>query len=202
MSLITNALTTKTRITERLVNYNSSFDGLIENLINGVSIFIENQCNKKFVKNTYTNELYNGNDCNYTDKLFLKNFPIITITKIEYRSNDDPEEWTTYETDTYLIEYDIGCIKLKETFIPSGIQNIRVTYDAGYKVDWTNYTDTTKHTLPFDLTDICNKLVIKEFKKRESIGKQNENIGGVSINWSNMIDDEVQTVINFYKKII
>lgn len=96
-------------------------DERIITLINLITGRIEYWCGRKFKSATYTAEKYDGNGDNY---LFLKQYPIISVTEI---LRDDVAIGET----AYKIYKEEGYI-LKETFWTHGYQNLKVTYDAGF----------------------------------------------------------------------
>lgn len=201
--MITYALTTKERVKSRIEVTATSLDNVIDTWIASVTDFIEHACGgRRFKETTYTNELYDGSDMvsNPARKQFLilKNAPISTLSDIQYKSgsNSSPA-WVSYSVNDYDVMPN-GVIKVS---LPSGYQNVRVTYTAGYKIDFTNQYDGSKHTLPFDLSNLAEKMVIKLMKKRESEGKSQETLRDSTINWGSFIDSEDQIVINHYKRI-
>ena len=98
-------------------------DDRIQTLINLISGRIEYWCGRKFTKQTYTKEVYDGNGDNY---LFLKEFPIVSVAEI---LRDDVAVDSSY----YKVYKNEGYI-LKETFWTHGYQNLKVTYNAGFAI--------------------------------------------------------------------
>lgn len=97
-------------------------DDRIQTLINLISDRIEYWCGRKFTKQTYTDELHDGNGDNY---LFLKQYPIVSVTEIK---RDD----IAVDSDYYKVYEDEGFV-LKETYWTKGYQNLKVTYEAGFE---------------------------------------------------------------------
>lgn len=199
MATVAWALTTKARITERLANYNAQFDALIEHLIDEATDFIESQCNRRFAKSTFTNEKYNGYDSNGNLRrtIFVR-YPIKTIASFQYKTQDNPETWANFNSVDYVVDFNNGTIRMVSGHFPGGWQNLRITYDAGYVVD---FVTPANHELPYDLTMACNRLVIKEFKRRESAGRASEAIGGDSVNWIEDVDADIMRVIQKYQRL-
>ncbi|MFA5080298.1 MAG: head-tail connector protein [Candidatus Paceibacterota bacterium] len=196
-----NSLTTIERVKARIVMKTSgtSFDTLLERLINSVSDFIEGATGRSFKEATYI-EKYSI----YKPRRFLmlNQFPVSGLTKIEYRAGSySVPSWIEYLRDEYELEGEgkSGIVAILGT-MPVGINVIRATYTAGYKIDFTAPTDITKHTLPSDLTDLCERLVIKIFKKRESWGKSSEGAQGDSVSWKDSLEEEDKRTIARYKK--
>lgn len=201
--MINYALTTKERVKARIEMTASALDDVIETWIATATDFIEHSCGgRRFKETTYTNEVYDGSGLysNPTKNnfLILRNTPIATVSKIEYKTglNSNPS-WVEYSVNDYDVMPN-GAIRIS---LPEGYQNVRVTYTAGYKIDFANQYNTANHTLPFDLSNLAEKMVIKLLKKRESEGKSQETLRDSTINWGSFIDSEDQVVINTYKRI-
>jgi hypothetical protein len=200
MPTLAYALTTLDRVKMRLSNVPSDWDSLFESLINEVTDFIEGQCGRRFGKTTYPNEIYNGYNTNeqLRTKLFVKNYPIKTITSFQYKTATNPDVWANFSATDYIVDYANGIIRMVNGYLPGGWGNIRLTYDAGYVIDWKT---AANHELPFDLTMAANRMVIKEFKRKESAGRSSESIGGDNISWIEDIDADILRVINKYQKL-
>jgi hypothetical protein len=77
-----------------------------------------------------------------------------------------------------------------------------MSYVAGYKIDFVNETDPTKHNLPFDISNLAERLAVKQFKRREEVGKSGESVGDTTINWLDHLEEEDTAVLEKYKRII
>lgn len=126
--LATNALVTldATKRYLKLEESSRDDDRLIE-LINEVSTHAETFCRRSFLKATYTDEEYDGDG---TDRLFLKNYPIVSIASI-----------TPYEDATALtvkgteFNYNAESGEVRLLGGRGFVENFRetlFTYDAGY----------------------------------------------------------------------
>ena len=155
----------------------------IEDLINAATDFMENFCKRRFKKSTYTAELYDGNG---TTMLFLKEFPIISVTTIHwtYPAVADDLVDSTY----YKIYHAGGYIQRTAGWI-KGYQNIKVTYEAGY--DFTV-------AIPSELQSICNALVNLRYNQPDRPGIKAEKMGGYSVSYS---EDELPLDIKMRLKL-
>ena len=195
------ALTTSAKIKSQLGISVSDFDAILEGFIASASMFIENECNTRFKRATYTQEIYNGSypDGSKKSVLVLKNAPLVQVTAFQYRTgNKDNPNWVDLPTINFQEIPESASIQAN---IPAGIQNIRVSYVAGYLIDFTDIYDDTKHTLPFDISDLCERLVIRRFKKRESEGRSSESFNNSSITWSTELDAVDKAVLENYRRI-
>jgi hypothetical protein len=131
---MSNALTTTSRVKDRLKLTTTEFDTLIANLIIGVTARMETMCGRLFTLGTYTHELHDGSDFYGTIRTMLitKNAPVASVATIEYKAgtNTTPN-WTEIDNDYYDVDLDAGIIHLS-TALPYGKRNIRITYTAGW----------------------------------------------------------------------
>lgn len=173
MSTIAYAITTIAKVKAQLGITDSSKDSLLEALVNQVTTFIEGYCGgRRFKTHTNSNEVH---DTEGGHSVFLKDFPITELTTVEYRSGTySSPTWNTYSPDGYLLYGAEGYVRFAGK-LPKVPQGLRFTYIAGYKIDFTDETDVTKHTLPFDLTGVATDLVCRMY-----LGKDNQNISSLS----------------------
>lgn len=272
-----NALTSTSRVKDRIKITTTDFDTLISNLILAVTARIETMCNRSFTLATYTNEIHDGSDLygSFRSILVPKNAPISVVTSIEYKSgtNSNPN-WITFSSDDYDVDETAGIIYFN-TPLPRGKRNIRITYTAGWDgfdvnvsslwnfqvtptgtVDGSNDTFTLPEeadevlvyadgvrvksslvtfsagatsftldssavpyssievdykatpadsgsdpTLPMELVDLCERVVVHLFKMRESEGKTSESFQESSITWrSSMFTPDMKATIKNYRR--
>jgi hypothetical protein len=200
MEPISYAITTKDRIKAALAISSNQHDEVLDRLIASITDWIESQTNRRFKKTTYTNETYGVNA--KQDFLLLRQTPVLTLTSFQYRSGlPNAITWTNVNP----AEYELGDnpeAGIIETYfhLTQGPRQYRVTYDAGYLIDWTDPTDPAKHTLPNDLTQLADKMVIKAFKKREKHGIQTESFEGNQISWQKELDQDDDATIKRYRR--
>lgn len=191
------ALTTVERVREtRLRIENDGFDDLFANLINAISDFIEGECNRRFKETDYE-ELHTVHTYGQ-QMLVLRQAPVSEVTALEYRSGTKTNPtWNDYDPDSWEVDEDAAIIEVNtmlEKFT-------RVSYTAGYLIDWEHEDDITKHTLPFDLTDLAERLVIKLYKRREAEGKLSEGFDGAQIAWREGMTKEDEATIARHRRI-
>lgn len=206
MATIDNALTTVARYKSFAEITGSSKDALISMLIIGVSGEVERWCKRKFKRQTYTNEVYDGTG---TDKLYLKNSPIIagqTLT-LQKRTDDTFNQggWETVDSEEYFVDHEAGRLVMVTQFI-EGKQNYRVTYTAGYYLPSnTAYQDGTDddQDLPSDLEMAVLLLVNFFFNRRKSQGVASQRVRDVSVTYMKQIesDPEVKAVLSQHRRI-
>jgi len=161
----------------------TTYDTLLDSLATAVSAFMESYCNRIFDEATYTQEIYSGGK----NIIFLKHYPVIIFTKLEYKSgsNSNPT-WTEYTEDDYDLVDNRKLIK-NSNFV-SGINNIRATYSAGYA------------TLPYEIEQLAIELIARKYNQRKSDGMNNESAEGASLDWNRTITKEQKMILNKYRK--
>lgn len=275
---MSEALTTKARVKDRLQITVTSFDNLFDRLIAATTKRMSQMCNRRFLLATYTRELYDG--CNASggriSTLLLRNAPVHTISTIEYKSglNSDPA-WTAFDEDDYDVDMASGILYFK-FLLPAGKQNIRITYNAGWsghsigvsdgwvfnstptgtvngvnltftldaeadqvvvyadglRVSSANVTHTAgsdsftlasgqapfstiaadylpsntdssdDDTLPEDLVEVCEEVVIRLFKRREAEGRSQDSFGESSVTWNtDVFTAENRATVKNYRRI-
>ncbi len=196
------ALTTKDRVKDKLGITVSSFDTQLNRLINAATDRIEGLCgSRRFKSTTYTQEVYSGVARNMRH-LMLKQAPVTALSALQYRAGTPSNpSWTDFIADQYeLLEDGASAIVRIYGDAVYGTNSMRATYTAGYLIDWANFGDPTKHNLPADLSELADRMVIKAWRRRESIGKTTEGFQGATVTWATDLDAEDKAVIELYKR--
>lgn len=153
---MSNALTTKARVKDRLKITTTDFDTLIDNLIVSITARMEKMCNRQFTLATYTQEIHDGSDFlgSYRRFLIAKNAPIGNISTIEYQAgtNSNPN-WVAYNEDDYSVDYEAGLIHFPFALM-KGHRNIRITYTAG----WDGYAVGISSYWNFNTTPVTGDV--------------------------------------------
>lgn len=109
--------------------------------------------------------------------------------------------WTDFIPDQFELVQDgkAGIIRLYG-IMPRLYDNmVRITYYAGYLIDWANAGNETTHTLPSDLTDTTENLIVRNFKRRQNAGKLSEAFEGATTSWDREIDATDTDVLGHYR---
>lgn len=191
MALETYALTTVALVKTYLGISVSTYDTLIEDLIDACTDWFEHECGGRrfFSAGADVTEYYDGGDGRSKTRIFAKKYPIISVTSISYNSsgNYSSPTWTAFSASTEYIRKDASGEIYFPGGLPQGMQNLRLIYQGGFAV------------IPNDLDLACRKMVAKEFNKRKSQGATNESIGGGSITWNEDLDPSITRLVNYYK---
>ena len=200
-SIISYALTTVARVKTRLSIDSTGFDILLLYIINSVTDFIESECNRRFKETTYTNEIYSiTNDGN--GFLVLKQTPVSAVSSLQFRAGlKSNSNWTDFVSDDWELMEDgsSGIIQIYGALI-QGLNSVRATYTAGYKINFANYGDNSTHTLPADVSDLAERMVVKLFKRREAEGKQREDFNSGSVIWKEILSPEDGMTLTRYRR--
>ena len=191
-SLAPHALTTAARVKERLTISVTTWDTLFEHLINSATDFIERMSGgRRFLETTYTQEVYHGGD-GYQKAIVLRNFPVTSLTAAQYRAGvPGTPAWTDFDASQYELIADKEPRRVRiYSFAPAGQNNLRFTYVAGYKIAFASETTPASHTLPFDVSDLCERLVVWHWKMREAEGKTSETGTEAQVNWRQGLTDD------------
>jgi len=198
----TRALTNLERMKKRLTITGTDFDVLLERLIMAITDELESRCNRKFGRAIYTNEVY-SNYNHGAKMLSLNQTPVISIASLSYRAGTpSTPAWTAFGTDDYELSGDgkSGLVRIYGN-VPGGTNVLRATYTAGYLINFDDPTDTAEHTLPFDLTDLAERLIVKRFKRREAEGKGTETFEGGTVVWEELINAADREIIARYTRL-
>lgn len=185
-------LTTKADIKTLLSISSSTYDNVLDDLIEKGSLFIEKFLNREFFdEGESATELFDGG----IQTLKVKKYPINSIASISLRSgNFDSPSWQDYSASgDYIIDSDTGEIHFVFT-LPRGFRNIRVIYDGGFADPSTE--------APADIRNACEKLVMKEFNKRKAQGISVEKIGDLSINWETHMDSNLKLLLDLNQDLV
>lgn len=177
MATVAHALTTKEKVKTYLGLSGTDKDAVIDQIISGVTAFIEGYCGGRRFKSTSYTEIKDGGKTT----LFLNQYPVTALTAVEYRSGGTPASptWSTYDGNSYEPYLSEGYLKFYGR-LPEAPRSMRVTYTAGYLIDFTNEFTST-HTLPFDLTLVATELAAKSVNNGPSDGIISQSTEGQTV---------------------
>jgi hypothetical protein len=151
------------------------YDEQYNQIINGVSAFINMHCDRVMKFTAYTSGIEPDYDGNGTAYMYLRNIPVSTTGIVVYVADDNRQ----FTTDTIVASSDVaiksddGRVSLYSEVFKSGHQNVRVIYSAGYSSD----------LMPWDVRraalELCQFYWNRQTKK-DRIGVRNESFEGGS----------------------
>lgn len=213
ITLSANATATNTSQTLSVLDQPTAFDAVLIRYINSVTNYIQNECNRIFVQQTYTNDTYSIQSAGQ-NFLKLRAFPVFWISSFQWRAGTPTQpSWTSFFGDQYELVAPTTDPISGTTYYPKGLVRVygalpqltsnmvRVSYVAGYPVDWTAPEDHNKHWLPGDLTGLCENVVVRRFTRRQLAGRSSQSLEGATIQWRSELDAEDLDVLAQYRDL-
>lgn len=201
MATVDYALTTKEKVKAYLniTSLDVARDGVIDNLINAASDFIESYCGgRRFLATDYVEV----KDTTASRVIFMSQRPVISVASLKYRSGmPSNPTWTTYSPDAYLAYLKAGYIRFFGMMSPFP-QAFQISYNAGYLIDWADENDRSLHSLPYDLSQVATEIVAKQFNTRFAQGIVSESTEGQSVTYATKRDslsDYHSEILDKYK---
>lgn len=201
------ALTTLDRAKAYLGISGDSKDTFLTMVINQATGFAEAFCKRRFLRQTYTNEVYDGSG---TPEIVLKQFPVATLSSLQVNAGTiGSPSWQTIDATLYGF-YEDGRITLgspEASFLsaPGGsflceAQKYRATYAAGYLIDFDHENDPTLHTLPQEVEYAVLKLVGARLNTSKSEGLESAKVGDISMSFRKVVDQDgdVKAILEKY----
>jgi hypothetical protein len=212
LTLSKNATASASGVVLAIVDQPVNTDTVLIRFINSVTEYINNECGRRsFVRQTYVNDTYSI-DSGRQDTLILRNTPVFSISSFQWRAGTVTNpSWTDFIADQYeLIDprtdpvsgtvwYPSGMVRVYGVLPRLTSNMIRVSYVAGYPVNWDNAGDGSTHMLPGDITGVCENLVVRRFKRRSFGGMSSQALEGATSSWRNEIDAEDLDVLAQYR---
>jgi hypothetical protein len=133
-------------------------------------------------------------------------FEISGLLSFQWRAGTPSNpNWTDFIQDQFELDQQghSGIVRVYGVMPRIYNNMLRATYVAGFPYDWQNAGNNLgTHQVPSDLTDTCENLVVRVFKRRQLAGQASENLQGATISWRNDLDAQDKAVINHYRRII
>jgi hypothetical protein len=189
-------LTTKQKVKDFLGITNVTSDTAITEIVKNTSSQIEVYCNRSFASTTYTEYIDTSKDYR---KIWLRNFPVSSITSLKYRDGVFSNlTWTSFNANDYLLTNEMG--KLYFAYdLPERDKYIEAVYVGGYLIDFANESDITKHTLPAGLTQIATEMCANTFNLSKSSGIQSESTEGQSITYGGGNESKLNKRLDLFR---
>lgn len=202
MSVKSYSLTTRARLIDflELSGLSDAENNVLDRIIDSVTEYIENYCDRRFKETTYTDEKY---DSDGGVELILNNYPVSQSDTfaLSVRNNlNNQDSWTSIDSEDYFVDYNAGIIKAQRgnKFLV-GIQIYKVTYTAGY--DFDNSTTFLSDTTAGDVEYIAWRLAATAWNRRKGdVGIKSEQIGDYKVVYASEVfgNDEVKEILDKY----
>lgn len=200
------ALTTLARAKSFLGISGDSQDTVLIMMINQVTGFIETYTKRRMLRQTYTDEKYDGTGF---DTLVLKQWPVSALSALkENTSTPGDPSYQTIDSSRYTY-YEDGRVVFgsggdrfiagSETFIDDP-KRYSATYTAGYLISFDNENDPAQHTLPQEIEYACLKLMSAQFNRRKSEGLDSARVGDIQMSFRATVssDPEIKEILSKY----
>ena len=131
-------------------------------------------------------------------------FEISGLISFQWRAGTPSNpNWTSFIIDQFELEQQgySGIVRVYGVMPRLYSNMLRATYVAGFPIDWQNAGNGSTHLLPADLTNTCDNIVERIFKRLKTAGKLSEGIAGSTISWKDDLDAMDKTVITNYKRV-
>ncbi len=135
MSLKTDiALCTLAELKTFLDVSDTTDDARLELVINAVSQFLNQRTNRHLLLQATITEFHDGDG---SDTLYLRNYPVTTaVGSLDIKvDTDSPRAWgaaTAIDTDSLVLDADLGMVRYLDGTFAAGPQTVRAIYAAGY----------------------------------------------------------------------
>ncbi len=224
MPVSAEALTTLSRakIALGIPQATTTNDALVEILIDSATQWIQSQCNRKFGRRDYNDDIAQhsvtgiGDEPRYkfsgdgrTGVVVLPDFPVdsasFTLENLVSRdsSGAGSDTWSSTGLVTgydYIVDWETGVVRLLSGAFSKGIMNYRITYEAGYEDPKAPSTPIAPW-VPADLQRCCDE-VVKLMYEGGGGRVSSESIGTWSRSFDLSKDNPlVEMVIEKYKAI-
>lgn len=183
--MATGDLTTLAGVKLFLGIQNDADDALLSSLISQISFAISNYTNRNLLSQSYV-ERYDGNSSSI---LMLRQHPITAVSALAINGAA-----VSASPDGIAAGYafDGNYVFLTKAIFPKGIQNIQVSYTAGYA------------SVPFDVAEAVTELVADRYRVRGRLGESSKSMaqgGSTSYDMSYM-SDKVKGSLSNYRRMI
>lgn len=180
----------------------TTYDALLQTLVNSASAFLEKATDRKLAARSY---LYNTAahredawyDGDSTNTLHTRQYPINSVSYLEIDGSElDAAGLTDYYGSTgYMIYHRRGELFYANGFT-IGKQNVRISYNAGYALGTPEREE---------LRELCNALTAYVYSNKDKLGFKSERIGNYSYSKGDLKAVEIygvdgMAVINRYRR--
>jgi hypothetical protein len=131
-------------------------------------------------------------------------FEISGLIKFEWRAGTpDAPSWTSFFPPQYELDQQgySGIVRVYGPMPRIYSNMVRATYVAGFPVDWASAGNGATHQLPADLTNTCENVAVRIFKRMPLDGKASEAIQGATTSWRNDLDQIDKDTISRYTRV-
>lgn len=179
----------------------TSKDAKLQEIIDGISEYIEGQTSRKFGAQIYTLKLSGDG----SDELVLPQFPIIEDGEevaITALSMDDVDIFAEIASGDIDVDAEHG-ILYREAGWRQGRRNITITYAAGYMTPDESSLEsglTGAEDLPKDISLATTRIVARIYERSTAEGVASASPGSFSVSYKDSTDEELIQTIGKYAR--
>ena len=177
-------LTTKEKVKAKLNIDNADEDTIIDDIIYGVTGTITALIGKELNEKSRTYATEDGT-------VFL---PVTPVTSIETVS-----DWNGTE---YVDRENLPRFKASgevDLCAGPGFETVKITYTAGYKIDFDNEDDEEQHNLPAEISELAGRLAVRHYRKLEHEGEASTSYETSTTSWQDLVRPEDYDIINNHR---
>lgn len=202
-TLKTYALTNETRLKTFIGVTGADDDELLKDIINAVTSFVENYCNRRFQQTAYEEEEYTTDSGDTS--IILKQWPVISgeTFLLEIRTSAlNEDDWEDVDSEDYFVDLDAGIVEgaADQKFL-RGVNKYRVSYTAGYDFNLTDkpLAETEAGDLEWAVWKLC---ALAYHRRKGTAGVISESIGDYSVTFMKEVfeDDEIKKILAKYSR--
>lgn len=199
-TLSTNSLVTLAQAKRFLDVVGDSKDSLLNEMINGVSSFIEGYCDRTFKEQAIT-EYKKGSG---TDELVLKCWPIVSgsVTLSENQSGDATDDFDTVPASDYWVHEDEGILQLVSGVFTKLPRKYKAVYTAGYILQGGEVGEGSL-ALPEEVELAALKLISAVMNQRKAGGTSEQDLLDYRVKFADAMDQDksISQVLDNYRRI-
>ena len=168
----------------KIQDADTTTDELLGTLISAASDFIQGVLNRTFAAADYV-QRYNGNG---VALMVAADYPILSVASVTL--NGIPISPALDDISAGYV-FDADAIYLRGFLFPKGIQNVVLSYRAGFV------------SIPLAVADACAMLVAKKYKYLDRIGHLSKVLAGETISYEKSdLTDEIKSILRNYAKVV
>lgn len=163
----------------------ATHDALLQEFIDRLSAWVESYCGRTFAQAAYADELHDGDG---TSRLVVKQRPIVSVASLFDDIDRQFGAGTQIDAEDFVVYPERGEIRLDGLVFAQGLQNVKVTYTAGFS------------QIPLDLQQAVIELIADRFRNKEHQGIRSTGIGAFRVDYDEAeIPAEVKSVLHRYR---
>jgi hypothetical protein len=168
----------------RLADDDTSSDTDLTRLASAASGWIERQCKRKLGEAAYTNEQHDGTG-GYI--LLPRQYPVTDVAALSINETPIDKAPDTLSAGYILTD---NVIRLRILRFTRGVQNVAITYTAGYP----------GNAIPDDLKQATIELVALKYREPDHLGQNSKTSANETLSYNWQVSNFILTTIENYRR--